>query len=94
MAMTQYTVGLAAVNATLLLSLLYVYAQNYRRIRSSFVLGLLLFAALLLLENLLALYFSVTMMGLYAENVAVQAFILRIVETASLLVLTYVTWRY
>lgn len=93
MAMTQYTVGLAALNLLLLVSLLYVYLQNYRQLKSPFVLGLIVFAAFLLIENALALYFSITMMGLYAENVAFQALILRAIETIALTVLTYVTWR-
>jgi len=56
-------------------------------------LALLIFASILLVENALAFYFNWTMMGLYAEKVAQQGLILRGLETASLVILGYITWR-
>jgi hypothetical protein len=90
---TKVAVVLSAINGLILLSLIYVYAQNYRRLSSQFSLGLLIFAGFLLIENLLAFYFNLTMMGLYIDKVAFQAFILRMFQTAALLVLGSITWR-
>lgn len=90
---TKAAIILSALNAGILVSLIYIYAGNYRQLSSKFSLGLLVFASLLLVENLLALYFNYTMMGFYKEKVASQVMILRGIETASLLVLGYITWR-
>lgn len=92
--MTSVTIGLAAVNTLLLTLLARVYYGNYRDIGSEFTLGLLVFAGLLLVENIIALYFNITMMGLYAQSVAYQAMVMRGIETAALLTLTYITWKH
>lgn len=90
---TKAAIVLSGVNIAILGSLIYVYASNYRELNSKFSLGLLLFASLLLIENALAFYFNLTMMGLYAEKVAQQVLILRALETGSLVVLDFITWR-
>jgi len=90
---TQTAITLSALNIGILISLIYVYAQNYQKLNSKFSLGLLIFASILLIENTLALYFNYTMMGLYAETVAQQALILRALQTASLTTLAYITWK-
>lgn len=91
--LTKAAIALSALNVGILASLIYIYAGNYRQLSSKFSLGLLVFASLLLVENVLALYFNYTMMGLYKEKVASQIMVLRVVETASLMVLGYITWR-
>jgi hypothetical protein len=90
---TETSLVLSGLNAAILASLIYVYAQNYQKLNSKFSLGLLMFASILLLENLLAFYFNWTMMGLYAEKVAQQGLILRSLETVSLIILGYITLR-
>lgn len=90
---TETSMILSGLNVAILASLIYVYAQNYQKLNSKFSLGLLVFASILLLENILAFYFNWTMMGLYAEKVAQQGLILRSLETVSLAILGYITWR-
>ncbi len=90
---TETSIILSGLNAAILGSLIYVYAQNYQQLNSKFSLGLLVFASILLLENILAFYFSWTMIELYAEKVARQGLILRALESASLIILGYITWR-
>lgn len=90
---TETSMILSGLNVAILASLIYVYAQNYQELNSKFSLGLLVFASILLLENILAFYFNWTMMGLYAEKVAQQGLILRSLETVSLAILGYITWR-
>ena len=89
--LTEISIALSAINIGILISLIYVYAQNYQALKSQFSLGLLLFASILLIENALALYFNWTMMGLYAQKVAQQALILRALQTASLTILALIT---
>jgi hypothetical protein len=48
-------VSLAAVNLALLLVLVTVWVRNYRTFRSQMLLGLILFASVLALENVIAL---------------------------------------
>lgn len=91
--LTEISIALSAINIGILVSLIYVYANNYQTLKSQFSLGLLIFASILLVENALAFYFNWTMMGLYAETVAQQGLILRGLETASLVILGYITLR-
>lgn len=90
---TEIAITLSGLNVAILLSLIYVYAKNYQALNSKFSLGLLIFASILLVENILAFYFNWTMMGLYADKVAQQGLILRALETASLVILGLITWR-
>src|SRR5437879_13105048 len=48
---------LAAASIVVLVVLLYLYRANFRTLRSPLSLGLIVFAALFLLENLAAIYF-------------------------------------
>lgn len=82
----------AGANVVLLAALIRVWAGSYRQIRSTQTLGTLLFALLLLAENLLALFYYVT-----AVSLPVAAFrsmmYLQLLETAALAFLTYVTYQ-
>jgi len=81
----------AGVNVALLLALGYVWANNYRQIRSQQTLGTLLFAMLLLAENVMALYYYFS--GIAIPAPAMRAMmVLNLLETAAIAFLTYVTW--
>lgn len=86
---------LAGLNALLLTALGVVWLRNYRTFRSNLILGLLAFAVVLLLENLLAIYYFFSMQMLYAgDPVAQQAVVvLRALQFVALLFLTYVTMQ-
>ncbi|MEA3199347.1 MAG: hypothetical protein QOE90_775 [Thermoplasmata archaeon] len=56
--------ALAGANCLLALALGAVYWRNHRQLRSPFTLGLLLFAAFLLVNNAMVLYDAWTMMML------------------------------
>jgi len=85
--------GLAAVNAVLLAVLTVVWLRNYRTFRSSMVLGLVAFSVVLLLENLVAVYFFFSMSMLYASGPFVGQVVLamRTLEFLAVVFLTYVT---
>lgn len=85
---------LAAASAILLAALLAVYLDNHRQLRSPFTLGLLFFAALLLVQNLGSVYFYFMMAEAgQGSGVAVPMMILQIVELVGFSTLFYVTWR-
>ncbi|MEF8776707.1 MAG: hypothetical protein V5A43_09440 [Haloarculaceae archaeon] len=87
--------ALASINGVLLLGLGAIWVRNYRTFRTPMVLGLVAFAAVLLVQNLAALYFFFSMDVLYAMNPGAHTFVvvLRGLETLALLILGYVTWR-
>ena len=60
----------AGANAVLAVVLAVVYWRNHRTLRSPFTLGLMLFAAFLIVHNSVALYDFWTMMGMYDARTA------------------------
>jgi len=87
--------ALSAVNVLLLAALGTVWLRNYRRFRTPMVLGLLAFAVVLLVENLVALYFFFDMRMLFAADpqVHLAVAVLRGLEFVALAFLTYVTLK-
>lgn len=83
----------SALNVVFLLSLIYIYASNYLKLKSNFGLGLLLFAVLLLLQNLAALYFQLMMIMYYSSAVAGFALVLNSLESLGLACLVYISWK-
>jgi len=86
--------GVAGVSAALLAGLLYVYVRNHRGLRSPFTLGLVLFASILLVENLASIYFYFLMNeAKEGPAVAVPLFALGLVQAVGFGALFYITWR-
>ncbi len=86
-------IALAATSATLLAILLYVYCRNATQIRSKFALGLVLFAALFLVQNLAGMwiYMSMNDAGMRGE-IAIPMLVLNATETGALGTLVAITW--
>ncbi|MEZ3114362.1 hypothetical protein RYH80_00275 [Halobaculum sp. MBLA0147] len=82
----------AGVNVTLLLVLLGIWARTYREVRAPLTLGSMVFAAFLLAENLVALWFYLTAPALPTVAVRVMM-VLQVLETVGIAALTYVTWK-
>lgn len=87
--------ALSAVSIVLLAALLVVWVRNYLTFGSSMTLGLVAFGAVLLVENLLAIYFFFSMQMLYSGAPVVQraVLVLRALQLVALAVLTYVTMQ-
>lgn len=85
------TVGLAGANIALLLALSTVWLRNYRTFRTPLIAGLLAFAAVLLVENALAIYFFFSMRMLYASDPTVQSAV-AVLRGLQLLALGFLTW--
>lgn len=85
----------AGINVVLLVVLTGIWIRNYRTFRTGLTLGLLAFGGVLLVENVLAIYFFFSMDMLYSGSPAAQqaVLVLRTLQMVALLFLTYVTWR-
>ncbi|MEF8819984.1 MAG: hypothetical protein V5A31_11505 [Haloferacaceae archaeon] len=82
----------AAVNVVLLLGLLVIWGRTYREVRAPLTLGTMAFAAFLLAENAVALYFYFNAPAM--PPLAVEfMMVLQILETVGIAVLAYVTWQ-
>ena len=86
---------LAAANIVLLVGLIIIWTRSYRTFKTTLSLGLIAFAAVLLLENALAIYFFFSMRMLYAADPLVEqsVLLLRGLQLIALLFLTWVTMR-
>ena len=86
---------LSGVNALFLLVLTAVWIRNYREFGTNMVAGLVAFGAVMLLENLVAIYFFFSMGMLYAGDPAAQQAVvaLRALQAVALAFLTAVTVR-
>ena len=72
------------VNVVILVMLLAVYAKIYRKIRASFTIGLMVFAGMLLLHNVIAIYGYFTMAPLYSNDLLPYFVGIHIAELAGL----------
>ena len=81
------------VNVLLLLGLIWIYGNGFRRIRAQFTAGLLFFSGLFLAQNLLALYSFLAMFMYYAADVSGFVLAYTIVQTAGLIVLLWLSLR-
>ena len=68
-AMMYATVGVALVDAALSAGLLALYARSYRQVKAPFTMGLVMFAALFLVQNALAVYSYLAMMTFFPDPV-------------------------
>ena len=85
----------AGFNVVLLVLLGSVWLRNYRTFRSNLTLALLAFGVVLLLENLMAIYFFFSMGSLYSNSplVGEAVLVLRGLQFLALVFLTYVTMQ-
>lgn len=87
--MLMAEVGVIGVNILLLLGILGIYITNYFKVKGEFALGLMIFAGLFLLLNLVQLYFILTHMEFYAQPVSMHGAILNILQLIGFAVLFY-----
>ena len=90
--MTLTTI-LTAISTLILAALLHVYIKNLRKIKSSFTIGLMIFAILFLLQNIVSLYFYLTMMDYYVPAVELHVFIFTLLPTIGFAILLKLTWE-
>jgi hypothetical protein len=89
----MFTIYVEGLNALLSAALLYVYAQNYRSLKSSVGLGLMVFSFVLLLQNAGGIFLHFSSGEVYAKMVATQVFALKAIESIALIALAYSVWK-
>ncbi|SDZ95195.1 hypothetical protein SAMN04488065_1394 [Haloplanus vescus] len=87
--------ALSGLNIVLLAALLVVWGRNYRQFRTPLTLGLVAFASVLAVENVVAIGFFFSSDMLYAASASAQTAVLamRALQFVALAFLTYVTMR-
>ena len=91
----------AFANIAMTLVLLAIYAGTYRKVRSSFTLGLLLFGSFFVVLNLAILFFWVFLflnfesatLGTFVDQASVYMLLVNVGEALALVNLLRVTWK-
>lgn len=89
----NWALVVSGLNILLLLILLSVYVKNYKSIKSKFCMGLIIFVAVLLIQNIAALHFQFGGSQSYCGEVAKFNFVLNILEAFGISTLLYITLK-
>lgn len=81
----------ASANIAVLVTLLVLYAKVYKSSKANFTIGLMLFVALLMLHNIIAIYAYFVMEPLYSPALVPYFLAIHVAELAGLLVLLRIT---
>jgi hypothetical protein len=84
---------LGLLNIILLLVLIYIYWNSYRKIKSKFTTGLLIFALLLLLQNVLFTAYFIIYSGFRGPGMGLPILTLNLTEFVALFTLVIITWE-
>lgn len=86
---------LSAVSVIVLSGLLLVYAKNFRSIKSTFSVGLVLFGVLFLIQNIAAvgLYMAMAASGIYGLDMAMPMLALNVTQLVGFGVLFRISWQ-
>ena len=87
----EISAGVGIVNVVLLIALLTVYAKVYKSTRAVFTVGLMFFAGMLMLHNIIAVYAYFAMQPLYALGLLPYFAVIHIAELAGIAALLKVT---
>jgi hypothetical protein len=83
--------GIALVNVALLVALLTIYARIYKTTKAVFAVGLMFFAGMLMLHNMIAVYAYFAMEALYAPKLLPYFLVVHLAELAGIAVLLKIT---
>ena len=87
----EISAGVGIANVVLLIALLTVYAKVYKSTRAVFTIGLMFFAGMLMLHNIIAVYAYFAMQPLYALGLLPYFAVIHIAEPAGIAALLKVT---
>lgn len=82
---------MASANIAVLIALLVLYAKVYKTSKANFTIGLIIFASLLMLHNIIAVYGYFMMEPLYAPALVPYFLAIHVAELGGLLVLFRIT---
>jgi len=83
--------AVSMINTVILVVLLAVYANIYRKTGATFTIGLMVFAGMLMLHNIIAVYGYFAMAPLYSDDLLPYFVVIHIAELAGLIALLKVT---
>lgn len=86
-------IGLVLLSAALMAILLFTYVRNFHRLRSKFVMGLMVFAFLLFAENLVAAYLYIDLAKAYGPPVAAPLLVINVIGLLGFGTLLWTTMR-
>jgi hypothetical protein len=81
----------AIANIGLLIALLYPAVHNYSKTRSSIALALLVFVLLFLVQNIVAIYYHLTLM--YTPSVEIEIAVLTVLQTISFATFVWASYK-
>ena len=87
----EISAGVGVANVVLLIALLTVYAKVYKNTRAIFTIGLMFFAGMLMLHNIISVYAYFAMQPLYALGLLPYFAVIHIAELAGIAALLKVT---
>jgi len=91
MALIEISAAISVANIFLLSALLIVYAKIYHSSRAIFTVGLMFFASMLLLHNIITVYAYFAMAPLYAEGLLPYFIVVHLAELVGIAALLKVT---
>lgn len=87
------SMGLHVLNIVLLLVLLWIYVQNYTKMKSKYTIGLIIFALLFLVQSAMGLYYDTSMTMYYSDPAEQAAKVLEGVKTVAFAVMLWISWE-
>jgi len=87
----EVSAAVSLTNVALLMAILFVYIRIYQSSKAIFTLGLMFFAGMLALHNIIAVYAYVVMAPLYNEALLPYFLAVHIAELAGIAVLLKIT---
>ena len=84
---------LHVVNIILVLVILYIYLQNYRKLKSKYTIGLMLFSSLFLVHTIMGLYFDLSMIMYSTKEAELASMALEAVKTISFSILLWISFE-
>ena len=82
-----------AINLILILILLFIYLQNYRKLKTKMTIGLVLFTLFFLAQSIMNLYFDATMTMYSSTPAETAAIILEAVRAVGFAILVWISWE-
>jgi hypothetical protein len=89
----EIVLGLNGINILLTVVLVAIYSMNFRTVRSRMTFGMLLFAAMFMIENVMGLYFYNSLLVQGITSITTFHLVVKFLEMLGLLTLLYVTWK-
>jgi len=85
--------GIYVIGTALSALLLYIYAKNYRHIKSHYNIGLMIFALLFLIDNVISLHQVLFSWSHYSTSAISHVLLQDVIDVVGLSALLYITWK-